>query len=436
MFRRSLLLSLAALIVGFVSVGHVLAQGSPVRGVVKLTKADNTVVLVADAVIDVFRTDTSKGQLPSSKTNKRGEFHFVQLPFGQTFAISVSGPGIAPQIVPAVKAGQENIVVNVREGDGKKFTEAEVRQAVAGAVGQPTGEMSEEDKKKQAEFESKKADVEAKNKKIEEENATITRSLQEGNAAFNAKNFDLAVAKYSEGIAASPDFAGSAPVLLNNKGAALRERAVIRYNQTVKATDATAKIDGMKAVKADLGEAVDGYNRSLTLLKNAQPADINDPKVKEAQVTAALIGAKDTFRLMAATEQVDETKLDLAKTVMPEYLAVETDAAKKEASKLILADLYRVVGDSANAIAEYRKVLETSPDNLDAMAGLGLSLVNAGYINNDKAQLQEGSNMLQKYATAAPDGHKYKSDAVGLIENLKAEQKITPQKTAGPKRKN
>ncbi len=70
------------------------------------------------------------------------------------------------------------------------------------------------------------------------------------------------------------------------------------------------------------------------------------------------------------------------------------------------------------------------------MAGLGLSLVNAGYINNDKTQLQEGSNILQKYATSAPDGHKYKSDAVGLIENLKAEQKITPQKVSAPKRKN
>ncbi len=433
MFRRSLLLSFAALIVGFVTVGQVLAQGSPVRGVVKLTKADNTVVPVADAVIDVYRID-SKQTLPSSKTNKRGEFVFVQFPYGQTFALAVSGPGISPQIVPGVRAGQENLVVNVREGDGKKFTEAEVRQGVSGAVGQPTGEMSEEDKKKQAEFEAKKADVDAKNKKIEEENATITRALQEGNAAFNAKNFDLAVSKYAEGIAASPDYAGSAPVLLNNKGAALRERAVIKYNQTVKAPDATAKIEGMKAVRADLGDAAEGYGRSLTILKNAQPADISDPKVKEAQVTAALVGAKDTFRLMAATEQVDETKLELAKTLMPEYLAVETDAAKKESSKLILADLYRVVGDSANAIAEYRKVLETSPDNLDAMAGLGLSPVNAGYINNDKAQLQEGSNMLQKYATAAPDGHKYKSDAVGLIENLKAEQKITPQKTAGPKR--
>ena len=437
MLRRSLFLALVASVSIFVGVGQANAQaGAPVRGVVKVTKADNTIVPVADATIEVFRTDSAKGSLPPSKTNKKGEFHFVQFPFGQTFALLVTGPGIAPLIFPAVKAGQENIVIDVKEGDGRKYTEAEVRQALAGAVSAPSGELTAEQKKAQAEQAAKVAAVEASNKKIEQENAIITRTLQEGNAAFTAKDFDLAIAKYSEGVAASPDFAGSAPVLLNNKGAALRERAVVKYNQSIKATDASVKVEGLKAVRADLGEAAESYNRSLTLLKNAKPTDITDPKIKESQITLALTGAKDTFRLMAATEQVDETKMEVAKAILPEYLAAEADPAKKEASKLILADLYRVVGDSANAIAEYRKVLEASPDNLDAMAGLGLSLVNAGYISNDKTQLQEGSNILQKYATSAPDGHKYKNDAVALVENLKAEQKITPQKVSAPKRKN
>src|SRR5687768_13321200 len=226
MFRRSLFLPLVASVVIFIGFGQAVAQsGAPVRGVVKVTKADNTVVPVADATIEVFRTDSAKGSLPPSKTNKKGEFHFVQFPFGQTFALLVSGPGITPLIFPAVKAGQENIVIDVKEGDGRKYTEAEVRQALAGAVSAPSGELTAEQKKAQAEQAAKIAAVEASNKKIEQENAVITRTLKEGNDAFTAKNFDLAVAKYSEGVAASPDFAGSAPVLLNNKGAALRERA-------------------------------------------------------------------------------------------------------------------------------------------------------------------------------------------------------------------
>lgn len=83
--------------------------------------------------------------------------------------------------------------------------------------------MTAEQKKAQAEFEKQKADIENKNKKIESENAIISQALKDGNAAFNAKDWDLAITKYTEGIAASPNFAGSAPVLLNNKGAALRK---------------------------------------------------------------------------------------------------------------------------------------------------------------------------------------------------------------------
>lgn len=436
MFRKSLLTSIAVIIAVCAGVIAASAQGAQVRGEVKLTKADGSVVPAAGVLVEVFQTDANKGSLPSATTNKRGEFTFVQFPFGKTYALSVSGPGISPMIEPGVKAGRENIVISVKEGDGKKLTEAEVRQALTTALPAAGSQMTEEEKKAAAEQEAKVAEVTAKNKKIEEENALITKALQEGNAAFTAKNFDEAVARYNEGISAAPDYAGSAPVLLNNRGAALRERAVIKYNQVAKSTDATAKVEGYKAVKSDLGEAADGYHRSWTLVKAATAAEIPDAKVKETQLVTALSGAKDAFRLMAATEQVDETKLDIAKTMLPEYLTVETDAAKKESAKIILADLYRVAGDATNAIAEYRKVLETSPDNLDAMAGLGLSLVNAGYINDDKAQLQEGANVLAKFAAAAPDTHKYKNDAVGLIENLKSEQKIAPQKTGPAKRKN
>jgi hypothetical protein len=49
-----------------------------------------------------------------------------------------------------------------------------------------------------------------------------------------------------------------------------------------------------------------------------------------------------------------------------------------------------------------KRYLQQKPDDLDAMAGAGLSLVNVGYEKDDKAQLQEGADLLQKYATLAP----------------------------------
>ena len=426
-------------VIAFIALGSIIsnAQSAPVSGKVELKKADGTVVPVEGALVEVFRTDI-KSSGPADKTDKKGQFSFAGLQLGAIYVISVSAAGASPTYLPGVKPGgpgTDALKISLSEGDGRRLTPDEVRQAVAqGSQGGQT-EMSEEDKKAKAEYDKKLTEAQAKNAKIESENKIIEASLKDGNAAFTAKNWDMAIDKYNEGINANPTFAGSAPVLMNNKGAALRERAVLTYNQNVKAADVSVKVAAFTKVKADLGEADATYNSALQILKNAQPTDISDPNVKASQTAAALRGVSDTFRLMTQTEQVDEAKIEIAKAVIPEYIASETDTAKKEQAKMILGDLYRVTGNADNAIAEYRKVLETSPDNLDAVAGLGLSLVNAGYINSNKEQLQEGANFLQKYASAAPDGHKYKADALGLIESLKTEQKIAPQKVpAGRKR--
>ena len=440
----SFVFTITAIVFGGVAVQ---AQSAPVSGKVELKKTDGTIVPLEGAMVEVFRTDI-KSSGPADKTDKKGQFSFAGLQVGATFVISVSAPGASPSVLPGIKPGMDNIKFTLNEGDGRRLTPDEVRQAVAQGSGGGAAEMSEEDKKAKAEYDKKVAEVTAKNEKIKQETAIIEASLKDGNAAYNAKNWDLAIAKYDEGINANPTFAGSAPVLMNNKGAALRERAVLTYNQNVKSSDPSVKVAAFTKVKADLGEAAATYNASLQILKNAQPGDIADPNIKASQTATALRGVSDSFRLMSQTEQVDDTKLEIAKTVIPEYIAAETDATRKEQAKMIMGDIYRVTGDAENAIAEYRKVLVDSPNNLDAMAGLGLSLVNQGYIvleegkaNRDKtkeesgkATLQEGANYLQTYASAAPDGHKYKADALGLIESLKAEQKIAPQKVT-PARK-
>lgn len=432
MIRKFSILSIFVIAAVLAASTAVFAQSAPLSGKVTIKKADGTVAPLEGATVEVFRTDI-KSSGPADKTDKKGQFSFAGLAIGATFAISVSAPGAAPSYLPNVKPGMDNVNFALEAGDGRRLTPDEVRQLLAQGSS-TTGEMTAEQKKAQAEYEAKKKEVETKNAKIVQETAIIEAALKDGNAAYTAKNWDLAVSKYDEGINANPTFAGSAPVLMNNKGAALRERAVITYNQNVKSTDATVKVAAFQKVKADLGEAADTYNKALTILKNAQPGDITEPTLKAQQMATAMRGVSDTFRLMSQTEQVDETKLEIAKTVIPEYIATETDAARKDQAKMILADLYRVTGDADNAIAEYRKVLETSPESLDAMAGLGLSLVNAGYINNNKEQLQEGANFLQKYASAAPEGHKYKADALGLIDSLKTEQKIAPQKVTTRKK--
>lgn len=437
MFRKSFFHLTFVSVIALAGAVGVFAQSAPVSGTVELLKADGTREPVVGATVECLRADIKASQ-PPSKTNAKGHFSFAGLQLGWTFILSVSGPGIAPTFIPGIRAGQEKILITVNPGDGSKLPEDDVRKAAAAPkkTDAETAKSTEDAKKAQAEYEAKKKEIEEKNKKAETTNQIVAASLKAGNDAFAAKNFDLAIAKYDEGIAADPEFIGSAPIFQNNRATALMSRAVDTYNKSVKLTDVSEKVAGLTAAKKDIADSAEGYLKSWNLLKNAKPEEIIDKANYEAAKLNALRGAKDTFQIAVRTEQVDPATIEAAKILIPEYLSAETDGVKKAQASLAFADLYRVVGDSENAIAGYKKILETSPDDADALAGAGLSLVNLGYMNNDKTKLQEGANMLQRFTSVAPDTHKYKADAVALIETLKKEQNVTPQKSApAPKRK-
>lgn len=437
MIRRSnLIFFFAAAILVFANIG-IYAQNAPVSGTVELN-TNGTRTPVAGASVEVYRVDIKSG-FPSAKTGKKGDFSFAGMPFAATFAFAVSAPGCAPTIFTNVKAGQERLLITVTPGDGKRYTEAEVRDYLAknpNGSDATTGELTAEQKKAQADFDAKKKEIDAKNAKASNINEVINRTVKEGKEAFDAKNYDLAIAKYTEGIDADPNFVGSAPVFLNNRAAAFTARGIDTFNKNVKNPDLTARGEAKARAKKDLASAAESYMLAYNVIKNAPAAEIPDPKNAEASKLTALRGSKETGRLSVAIEQVDEKVIEVAKVLIPEYITVETDAGKKVEASLIMADLYRVAADFDNAIASYRKILETSPENVDALAGAGLSLVNVGFINSDKVKMQEGSNLLQKFVGLAPDSHKYKADAVGLIETLKKDQNVTPQKVpSGTKKK-
>jgi len=439
MYRKNYLtgfLTIALFLIGGLSA---LAQTSPISGQVVLKDAEGKTTPVAGALIEVYRVDI-KQRAGNDTTDKKGNFSFAGLQIGAIYVLSVSGPGIGPEIVPNVKAGNDKLTITVSAGDGKKWTEEEVRSAAnQKSSSSSSSEMTAEQKKQKEEYDKQVADVTAKNEKIKNQTAAVQKALEEGNAAFNSKNYDVAVAKYDEGFQANPDFVGSAPVLLNNKGTALKARAVQVYNDNVKSTDANTKAAALAKVRQDLANAADAFNKSWNLIKNAPAADINDPKTNEINKMNALSGAKDAFRLMAVTEQADAAQAEIAKALIAEYIAVEPDTTKKAEAQRILGDVYRVANDFDNAVIEYKKVLEIDPTNPDALAGVGLSLVNQGYLSDDKAKFQEGADYLQKYIDSAPPNHKYVADAKGLIETLKQEQKVTPTKgktTTTVKKKN
>jgi tetratricopeptide (TPR) repeat protein len=439
MFRKDyfkFILALALIVIG----GSVIfAQTAPVSGKVELQKADGTKVPVQGALVEVYRVDI-KSTMPSDKTDKKGNFSFAGLPLGATFVLSVSAPGAKPGYLPIVKPGSPNsdkLLVTLQEGDGKRWTEQEIRDALSGAStasgGQQTAELTEEQKKAKAEYDKQVAEVTAKNKEIENKNTVITAALKAGNDAFNAKNYDLAIDKYTEGINADPAYAGSAPVLLNNKGVALKIRGIDEYNRGVKSTDAAEKAALTAKAKQDLLDSQAAFASSWKILKNAPAGEIQNQATADKGKYDALVGLTEVYRLIAATKAGTPNAAE-AKEAFDAYVAVEPDAAKKAKVQITYGDIMREAGDSAAAIEAYRSVLTTTPDNPDALAGLGLSLFNAGVVANDKAQMQEGLNYMNKFIEVAPETHPLKSSVKDAVDYLKTQEKLAPQKVT-PKKK-
>ncbi len=441
MFRKNYFTFLLA--IALFSAGSIAtyAQTAPVSGTVEMTKADNTTAPVQGALVEVFRTD-QKGKFPSDKTGKKGDFAFAGLPLGATFAFSVSAPNIAPRIIPNIRAGADKLVITVTEGDGKRLTEDEVRQSLTApastaAAGGTTPaaaapkELTAEQKKAKAEYEKELAEANAKNDKIKNANEVINKSVSEGNKAFEAKNYDLAISKFDEGINADPNFAGSAPILLNNKALALTIRGTNNYNEAIKG-GAASKAAAMESVKKDFSDAIAASDRALEILKTATANDPAVQKTYEGAKFNALSNRKEAYRLMIKTG-ADRTKGKEALAAFQEYMTAEPDAKKKADTQLALGEALQDSNDFDQAIVEFEKVLAADAKNVDALAGAGFSLVNVGYINNDKEKLQQGANYLQKFTEVAPDGNKYKDDAKALLESLKKEQNVAPVKTTKKK---
>src|SRR5690242_21837853 len=120
------------------------AQVGELRGHVFMQQADSQKVPLADAQIDVFRTDmAAKFQ---TKTNKKGEFVFAGLPFTGTYIVAASHPTAAPNFVPGVKAGREiPCEITVTPGNGKRLTLDEIKSATAAtpAAGGSSGGATE-----------------------------------------------------------------------------------------------------------------------------------------------------------------------------------------------------------------------------------------------------------------------------------------------------
>jgi tetratricopeptide (TPR) repeat protein len=300
--------------------------------------------------------------------------------------------------------------------------------------GTATAKESSDDKAKREELIKKNAEIEASNKRAESSNATIDRTFKAGNEALRAKNYDLAIAQYDEGINADPEHPG-APALLTNKTMALNARAVDRYNAAVKSADDATKNAGMEAAKKDWQAASESGAKAVSMLKAMPaPADAAAANAAKLNLYFALQAKADATRLFVV--KVDPTKIAEGVTAYEEYIAAETDPAKKTQAQNSMAQMLFDANAFDQALVQYQKILETNPDDLNALLRSGQSLFNIGALNNgDKGKYQEAANYLAKYVEKAPDTDPYKADAKAILDTLKDQANVKPEKLATPVRR-
>lgn len=419
------------------------AQVGELRGQVWMQQADGQKVPLADAQIDVFRTDM-KGEY-KTKTNKKGEFVFAGLPFVGTYTVVASHPTAQPNWSDGAKAGRDIAVeITVTPGDGKRPTLDEIKSAGGGRTasssggtggGAPSGE-SAADKAKAEELKKRNAEIEAANKKITEANEIIGRTFKAGNeflgaasAAGKANNSDEAVAKYTaavaqydEGLTADPE----QPAILTNKAVALKGRGVERFNSAIrsKTLDDAGKAAALQSAKDDFKAAAETSGKAVKMIKaQTVPTDVAELARYNANKYAAMLTYAESMRLYVT--KADGTQAEAGQAAFADYIAVELDPAKKSKAQLDLAQMLLDAGSADKALSEFRNILTTQPDSPEANLGAGLAV----YATGDKTKYQEAANYLQRFVDVAPDTNPLKADAKAILAELKNSENVTPEKT-------
>jgi len=403
------------------------AQTTQVNGKVTLKQADGTEVPVVGAQIDIYRTDIK--QEFRTKTDKKGSYIHAGLPFVGTYTIVVSAPGARPTFITKQRFTQsQQRDFALQPGDGSRLTLDDVKRLEASSGpsttatgGEAPAAESKEARARREELERKTREIEAKNAEITKSNEVIARTFKAGNEALNAGKWDEAITHYNEGITARAD----EPALLSNLSEALRRRGVDRFNAAIKSTDNDAKTQGMEAAKKDWTDAAAHSQRALEAIKT-NAASATDPQQQQIYTQnrlAALSIRAQAMRLIAT--KVDQSQAQAAWDAYQEYLAAETDPAKKAKSRAEALQTLFDAGATEQAVTQARAILAEDPENVDANRILGLALFATG----DKAKFQEAANFLQRYVDKAPDTDPLKQSAKESLEYLRTAENVRPERT-------
>jgi len=376
-----------------------------------VVKADTKEPIVG-AEVQIERTDI-KGSYPV-KTDKKGHFLHAGVPYVGTFTIIVSASGCMPDFVQNVKGSQtEPIKFELRTGDGKKLSLADVKgmQANAPKGGQPMS--AAEQKKMMEEYEKKRSEVESKNKQMMEEHENMKKRFEAGQKLMADKDWNGAANEFSE--AAKLDAEQQA--VWQGLALALYNRGVTNFNESTKDPSNSSKRD---AAKQDFNDSINAIGKALALVEPLLNDPQKGPQAKKSK-SAYLKTKADAEGLLAKKLGV----MDMIDPAVKDYREVAESAetpADKVKYQLSAAEVYFDGGKPEEAVTSYTAIIEANPDNLDAIYKLGLAYASV-------AKFQESANTFQKFLDKAPETDARVPEVKVVLKDLIVGNNLQPPKS-------
>lgn len=420
MFRISPLLRAAGLASAVALLSAVtLAQTGQVEGTVRIKQADGSIKPAAGIQIDIYRLDI-KGRY-DVKTDKSGHFVRLGLPLQGNYLFVFSGPGATPTWMNNVRITQMPVVDTTLEaGDGSTLTLEDVQKQIGMQKGGPAGaapprNMSPAEKAK-AEAAQKEAEANAKEgKEMQESFDLAVKHFNEGVRLKTANNYEGALAEFEASTNLDPS---------KNKHfveIAHRSNAQVAETHYQLGADKFNKRD-REGAKPHFEKAVASINKAIAVASGVA----DDPNINNDLITYYGILEKNARILVENYGQanlVDDTIKAMAK-------AESIDTANKNKWGVLKADMLRSAGKTDEAIAAYKAVIAADPAAVDALYGLGLTLI----ASTERAQIQEGANALADFVSKAPATDKRVPIVKDALEGVKNAYKVEAEKPASPAR--
>ncbi|HKQ03636.1 MAG TPA: tetratricopeptide repeat protein [Blastocatellia bacterium] len=396
------------------------AQTAQIEGTIKLKAADGSAKPLPGAQVDIYRTDI-KGSYPV-KADKNGRYIRLGIPVQGTYIFVVSGPGAAPTWQTGIKVSQVPVLdFTLDPGDGTVPTYEQVLAAMKGSGVSPTSAAPQPSAADRAKAEAANKERAEKNKETQALQANLDEAIKHFKAGAELKtanNYEGAIAEFEQAAAVDPGKHKAFVEVAHKSNAQLAET---HYQLGADLFNKKQK----DVAKTHFQKGYESAKRAIAF--GAQVPATDDANINNELLIYYGILAKNAALLVEMYS--DTTVIDDTVKAIDQAETLDTPANKGKWD-VMKAKMYFNSGRTDEATAAYKAILATDPNNVDALFGLGLTLVATG----EKAKVQEGANYLADFVAKAPPTDKHVAEVKAVLDDLKKQQQVEPEKPARRRR--